>query len=96
MAFLSQTVTFTGTAVRATTEPTFLSSLRIESEAGNGIVYFGDSGVSNTDYAGSIKAGASDPAAVFLGPYVAAPIPLHQLYFLGTSGQKIHLFGTVL
>lgn len=89
---LSYTVTVGATAVRAVAEPTEVSFLRIESEAGNALVYFGGSGLTTADYAGTVVANQATAAnAVILGPSHVQPIKLQEIYFLGTAGQKIHL-----
>lgn len=92
MALLSYTVTLGATAAPATTEVTEVSFLRIESEAGNDLVKFGDSTVSAASYAGSVVANqATADNAVILGPSHVQPIKIQEIYFMGTAGQKIHL-----
>jgi hypothetical protein len=89
MALLSYTITLGAVAAPPTLSPAtlFVSQLRIENEAGNATVKFGGSDLSGTVYGGSVA--ASD--AVTLGPLVGAAIAVHDLYLLGTAGQKVHL-----
>ena len=87
------TVTMTGSAVQASTTRKPAKYVRIESEASNAIVYYGDSTVTTAAYAGTVLANtATINNGVILGPFSGEyNIELSELYFIGTNAQKIHL-----
>ena len=93
MAMKSYTVTMTGSAVQISTTRQPFHEMRIESEAGNAIVYFGASTVSSSDYAGSVLANtATITNAVVIGPFSGEyNSDISEWYFSGTNGQKIHI-----
>ena len=92
MALLSYTVTLGAAATQVTSTETYASFVRIENEAGNALVKFGDSSVSAADYAGSVPADTATASnAVTLGPVTFTGIPLNSLYLLGTAGQRVHV-----
>lgn len=90
MAFHAESITMTGSAVRSTLQPQPVSQLIVQSESGNSVLYIGDSGVSATDYAYLVDAGAAD-VSVTVGPFPAGWLNLSEVYFLGTNNEVIHL-----
>jgi hypothetical protein len=100
MGIVEHTVSVGGTAVRATTDPEFLLFVRMENETGSDAVYAGTtSAVSSSDYAFSVLPEAADRSnAVTIGPFPAAHIPLHELWFVapGGTGATLHVVGVKL
>ena len=92
MALLAYTVTLGAAATQVTSAATYASFVRIENEAGNDLVKFGDSTVSAVDYSGSVPGDAVDASnGVTIGPFHSNLISLHGLYLLGTAAQKVHV-----
>lgn len=92
MALKQFTVTMTGSAVQATSAHTPFKYMRMESEAGNAIVYYGDSTVTSSAYAGTVLANtATINNGVIIGAFDTLPSNLDEFYFVGTNNQKIHL-----
>jgi len=92
MALVHYTVTLGAGATRAIATVLSTSLIRIENEASNAIVKYGNADVSATDYGGSVVANtATITNAVTLGPFPQGQMNLNDLWFLGTENQKIHL-----
>ncbi len=92
MALQMITVTLGATATRVRSTPLFATAVRIENDAGNALVKFGDLGLVTDAYAGSVPADtATDSNAVTLGPFFAALVDVSLLYLLGTVGQKVRV-----
>lgn len=92
MALIGITVTLGAAATQVIATETYCTWLRIENEAGNALVKFGDSAVSATDYSGSVPADTATASnAVTVGPHMAHSIRLDHLYLLGTNTQKVHV-----
>jgi len=92
MALLSYTITLGAAAAPPFDTELHAAFVRIENGDGNALVKYGGSTLSAADYAGSVPADtATISNAVTLGPFPAAIISVHRLYFLGAAGQKVHL-----
>lgn len=92
MALIGITVTLGAAATQVTSSVLFCPWVRIENEAGNALVKFGDSAVSATDYFGSVPADTATVSnAVSIGQHVSSSIRLDHLYLLGTAAQKVHV-----
>jgi len=92
MALSRLTVTLGAAATQVTATETYVSFVRIENEAGNALVKYGESDISANDYAGSVPADTATASnGVSLGPCSANLISLHELYLIGTAAQRVHL-----
>ena len=85
---LVSVITLTGNAdaVVAATTPT--GRIRFESEAGNAVVYLGNSLVSSTVYGATITGGAGATILELVFPDTA---DAGAMFLHGTVGQKVHV-----
>jgi hypothetical protein len=96
MALVQLTVTLGGTgagqAVQCTATRTPFYYMRIESDIGNAIAYYGTSVLTTTDYAGTVLADtATVNNAVIIGAFQAVISNADEFWFLGTNSQKLRV-----
>ena len=94
MALLQLTVTLagTGTPVQCTATRTPFYFMRIESDIGNAIAYYGTSAVTTTAYAGTVLADtATVNNAVEIGAFQAVVSNADEFWFLGTNSQILRI-----
>jgi hypothetical protein len=94
MALIQLTITLAGTStpVQCTTTRTPFYYMRIESDIGNAIAYFGLTGLTTSSYAGTITPNtATLDASVIIGAFQAVISNADEFWFLGTNNQKLRI-----
>ncbi len=94
MALIQLTVTLGGTTVpvQCTATRTPFYYMRIESDIGNAIAYYGLTGLTTTNYAGTVLANTSTVTnAVKINGMPAIVSNADEFWFLGTDSQKLRI-----